>query len=76
MGTSTKLAVCVVAMLATASAAVAQPPAAARPKVRIMNGTGQEVEVFWLEPGGGRAAHGTIPPGADTVISTTIGHQG
>jgi hypothetical protein len=74
MSTSIELARGVVLLLAAASAAVAQP-SAARPTLQIVNGTAQPVDVLWLEPGGGRVPNGTVPPGRDTRIATTIGHR-
>jgi len=46
-----------------------------RPTLQVINGTEQAVDVFWLEPGGGRVPNGTIQPGRDTRITTTIGHR-
>jgi hypothetical protein len=49
--------------------------AAARPQLRIINGSRQMVDVFWQKPDGGRVANGTIDPGDDTTITTTLGHR-
>jgi hypothetical protein len=46
-----------------------------RPQLQILNGTEQAIDVFWLPPDGGRIANGTVAPGKDTVITTTLGHR-
>lgn len=56
----------------TASAAA---PHGRRPTLQIINGTPKTVEVAWLADDGRRVPQGTVAPGADTVITTTIGHR-
>lgn len=46
-----------------------------RPKLRILNAAPNAVETFWLSPDGRRVPNGTIRPGEDRSIETTLGHS-
>ncbi len=46
-----------------------------RPKLRILNGSQQDVEVFWLKSDRERVFNGVIRPGKDSIITTSIGHR-
>ncbi len=46
-----------------------------RPKLQIINGSNQVVDVFWLKTADERVSNGSIAPSSDTIITTTIGHQ-
>lgn len=46
-----------------------------RPKLQIINGTPQVVDVFWINEKGERVPNGSVPPGKHTIISTTLGHR-
>ena len=46
-----------------------------RPKLQIINGTMQVVEVFWINEKGERIPNGTVQPGKHTIIGTTLGHR-
>lgn len=46
-----------------------------RPKLQIINGTAQVVEVFWINEKGERVPNGSVPPGKHTIIGTTLGHR-
>lgn len=46
-----------------------------RPKLQIINGSDNTIEVFWLKSAAERISNGTIPPGNDTIITTTLGHR-
>jgi hypothetical protein len=59
-------------LFASAMSAVA---AAERPKLQIINGTKAPVEVFWLKTESERISNGAVQPGANRIISTTIGHR-
>ena len=48
---------------------------APRPRLRILNGTSQAMDVFWLRSDADRVPNGSIAPGADTTITTTLGHR-
>jgi Mlc titration factor MtfA (ptsG expression regulator) len=54
------------------AASAAEPP---RPKLQIINGSGQTVDVFWLKTDAERVSNGSIAPGKDRIITTTIGHR-
>ena len=49
-----------------------QPP---RPRLQIINASKQPLEVFWLQSKTERVPNGTVAPGEDTVITTTLGHR-
>ena len=49
--------------------------AAERPKLQILNGSTQAVDVFWLKSDTERVSNGTVAPGENTVITTTLGHR-
>ncbi len=61
------------ALLALTSLATAQE--AKRPRLQILNGSKQTVDVFWLKTPTDRVPNGSIKPGDDNVITTTLGHQ-
>lgn len=63
--------------LFAALVAIAGVSAAAteRPALQILNGTSAPVAVFWLDDDTSRVPQGTVAPGDDTVITTTIGHR-
>lgn len=46
-----------------------------RPKLQIINGTPQAVDVFWINDQGERVPNGSVQPGRNTIISTTLGHR-
>lgn len=46
-----------------------------RPQLRILNGSDQPVDVFWIKSDRERVPNGTIAPGKDTIITTTLGHR-
>lgn len=46
-----------------------------RPKLQIINGTAQVVEVFWINENGEQIPNGTVQPGKHTIIGTTLGHR-
>ena len=48
---------------------------AARPKLQIINGSTQSLDVFWLKTPTERVANGSVEPGKDTIITTTLGHR-
>lgn len=47
----------------------------ARPTLQILNGSTQPVEVFWLPSDLERVSNGVVAPGADVMITTTLGHR-
>jgi len=66
-------------LLALLCALVGHTPAAEtatpRPKLQIINGSAQTVDVFWLKSATERVPSGTVAPGANTVITTMTGHR-
>lgn len=46
-----------------------------RPRLQIINGSDQTIEVFWLKSDTERVANGTIEPGKDTIFTTSTGHR-
>ena len=60
-------------LLTTALHASAAEPR--RPHLQIINGSGQTVDSFWLKSDTERVANGTIAPGKETIITTTLGHR-
>lgn len=46
-----------------------------RPRLQILNGSKQPVDIFWLKSDTERVPNGTLAPGKDTVITTNIGHR-
>jgi len=52
--------------------AAAEPP---RPKLQIINGSQQAADIFWLKSDTERVPNGSLEPGKNTVITTTLGHR-
>ena len=46
-----------------------------RPRLQFFNRSSETADIFWLKEGGERRPNGTLNPGANTVITTTIGHR-
>lgn len=69
------LPACLGLALVMAPVAAARDRDAARPKLRFINGSEQPVAIHWLNPTGDRTPHGTIEPGRDMILETTIGHR-
>ena len=46
-----------------------------RPQLQLINGSEHSAAVFWLKNDTERVASGTIDPGGETTITTTIGHR-
>lgn len=49
--------------------------AAERPRLQIINGMSESADVFWLKTDAERVSNGTVAPGENTIITTTIGHR-
>lgn len=47
----------------------------ARPRLQIFNGSGQSADIFWLKNDSERVPNGSLKPGSNTVITTTLGHR-
>lgn len=46
-----------------------------RPQLQIINGSEQAVDIFWLKPDGERVPNGSVEPGKNTIVGTTLGHR-
>ncbi|MEN9576723.1 MAG: hypothetical protein RL514_4578 [Verrucomicrobiota bacterium] len=46
-----------------------------RPQLQIINGSTQTAEIFWLKSPTERVPNGSVEPGKDTIITTTLGHR-
>lgn len=57
------------------SAAAVNPSPTDRPRLQIINGSAQSVEIFWLKSETERVPNGSVAPGANTIITTIIGHR-
>ena len=62
-------------LAASPPAALADTAEAARPKLQIINGSRESIDVFWLKSDSERVPNGTVAPGQDTTITTTLGHR-
>ena len=45
------------------------------PQFQIINGSKEIIDVFWQESDSRRVAQGSVEPGRDRLISTTLGHR-
>lgn len=63
------------ALLASGLAPATDPPAPQRPKLQIINGSSESVDVFWLKSDTERVPNGSVAPGKETIINTTLGHR-
>jgi hypothetical protein len=46
-----------------------------RPRLQVINGSSQTVDLFWLKSPGERVPNGSIAPGKDSVFTTSPGHR-
>ena len=46
-----------------------------RPVLQVLNGSKQTVDIFWLKSETERVPNGSLAPGKDTEITTTLGHR-
>ncbi|MBK8002326.1 MAG: hypothetical protein IPK15_27460 [Verrucomicrobia bacterium] len=49
--------------------------AAERPKLQFINGSAQTMDVFWIKSATERVSNGSVAPGENTIITTTLGHR-
>jgi len=52
-----------------------QLSAADRPRLQIINGSSAPIDIYWLKSDTERVPNGTVAPGRDTIITTTLGHR-
>ena len=62
-------------LLTRTLASAAEHPAPPRPKLQIINGSHETADVFWLKSDTERVPNGSVAPGKDTIIDTSIGHR-
>jgi hypothetical protein len=67
-----KSSVIVLTLLLAATLHAAETP---RPKLQFINGSTQAVDVFWIKSDTERVPNGTVAPGENTIITTTLGHR-
>ena len=48
---------------------------ASRPRLQVINGSAQPVDIFWLKSDSERVPNGAVEPGDHTIITTTLGHR-
>ena len=65
----------IIYLLATLPYCAADPPSFERPKLQILNGNRQPIDIFWLKSDAERVSNGSVAPGKDTIITTTLGHR-
>jgi len=46
-----------------------------RPKLQIINGSDQTASIFWLKSATEKIPNGSVEPGKDKIITTTLGHR-
>jgi hypothetical protein len=46
-----------------------------KPRLRILNGSPQMIDVFWMKSENERVSNGSVAPGQDTIITTSLGHR-
>jgi len=70
--------VLIITLLLLAPASVsraAEVPERPRPRLQIINGSSQAIDIFWLKSDAERVSNGSVAPGKNTVITTTLGHR-
>lgn len=50
-------------------------PTKSRPQLQFLNASEEEIAIYWLNPEGKRVPNGTVAPGKETLITTTLGHE-
>ncbi len=58
--------------LAADEPAAPEPP---RPRLQVINGSSQPLDIFWLRSDTERVPNGSIEPGRQTSLTTTLGHR-
>ena len=46
-----------------------------RPKLQFINGSKQTIDVYWLETPAERVPNGSVAPGENKIVLTTLGHR-
>jgi hypothetical protein len=45
------------------------------PRLRIFNGSPQTIDLFWLKSENEQVPNGSVEPGGDTILTTSLGHR-
>jgi hypothetical protein len=79
MGKSTRFHCCCLsaclAVLGALPAFTSTAHAEDKPRLRILNGSPQMIDVFWMKSENERVSNGSVAPGKDTIITTSLGHR-
>jgi hypothetical protein len=70
-----RLLVLILSVLSCRAALADAPAVQPRPQLQIINGSSQSIDIFWLNDQAERIPNGTLKPGADLSINTTLGHR-
>ena len=62
-------------LLAAATACAQSLSPAGRPQLQFINGSAGPIDIFWMKSDTERVPNGTVQPGKDSIIGTTIGHR-
>jgi hypothetical protein len=72
---SNVLLLAILLLVPPAVSGAADAPELSRPKLQIINGSSQAVDIFWLKSETERVPNGSVAPGKDALIATTLGHR-
>jgi hypothetical protein len=62
--------------IALLAALLAAPSSAnERPRLQVLNGSNQAIDLFWLKSDTERVPNGSVAPGKDTIFTTSPGHR-
>jgi len=48
---------------------------APRPRLQIINGSNQPIDIFWIKSDTERVKNASVEPGKDTIFTTSLGHN-
>ena len=52
-----------------------EPATSRRPQLQFLNGSSEPIDIFWLKSDSERVPNGSVEPGKDTVITTSLGNR-
>lgn len=70
-----RLAFAALLLTVTAGDASAAEPGDRRPRLQFVNGSDQPIDIYWQKSESERIPNGSVEPGRDTIITTTVGHR-
>jgi len=62
-------------LLAGSFTAASDLPTTPRPKLQIINGSNETIDIFWLKSATEHISNGSVAPGHETSLTTTLGHR-